>query len=165
MDVGQLFAEHHQALCRYLLRFTGDADAAADAAQEAFVRALERPPATGHARAWLYTVATNAAREVARTRQRRWRILLDAPDRAPLGDAPADPVTRLEGEERRRVVQQALLVLSSKERTAILMMQEGFTQREIAEAVGTTTGSVGKLIARTLKKLSDHLGLGAEELR
>ena len=31
MDAARLFEENHDALCRYLLRFTGDPDAAADA--------------------------------------------------------------------------------------------------------------------------------------
>lgn len=164
MDVAQLFHDHHQSLCRYLLRFTGDTDLAADAAQEAYVKALERPPLTGYTKAWLYTVATNAAREAARTRQRRWRILTASPGRAPMGDAPPDAHALLEGEDRRRVVQDALLTLSENERTAILMMQEGFAQREIAEALGLSTGTVGKLLTRTIQKVAKRLSTRAGDL-
>jgi len=163
MDAERLYAENYQALCRYLYRFSGDADAAADVAQEAFVRLLERP-APGNPRAWLYKVATNLAAEHGRTRKRRWRLLLGAPDRGPQGDAPPLPDAAAEGGERRERVRAALLTLSEKERTALLMREEGFAQREIAEAVGTTTGSVGTLIARALDKLADRLGLDQEDL-
>jgi DNA-directed RNA polymerase specialized sigma24 family protein len=38
------------------------------------------------------------------------------------------------------------------------MREEGFSHREIAEAVGTTTGSVGTMFARALTKLESGLG-------
>jgi DNA-directed RNA polymerase specialized sigma24 family protein len=56
---------------------------------------------------------------------------------------------------------RALDALSDKERTAVLMREEGFSHKEIADAVGTTTGSVGTLIARALLKFADAVGGGA----
>ena len=104
-DVAKLFDEHHQALYRYLVRFCGDADLAADAAQEAFLRLVERPPpASGGERAWLFKVATNVALEGARTRVRRVRLLAGAPARAPVGDAPRDPHELVEAAEQQRRV-------------------------------------------------------------
>jgi RNA polymerase sigma-70 factor (ECF subfamily) len=158
-DVARLFDEHHQALYRYLVRFAGDADVAADAAQEAFVRLIERPPPNGIERAWLFKVATNVVLESSRTRARRVRLLSAAPDRAPIGDPPRDPHDLVEAAERRKAVAEALSSLGTKERTALLMREEGFSHREIAEAVGTTTGSVGTLIARALDRLAGRLEL------
>jgi RNA polymerase sigma factor (sigma-70 family) len=164
-DVAQLFDEHHQSLYRYLVRLCGDADVAADAAQEAFLRLVERPPPVGGAeRAWLFKVATNAVLEGARTRVRRIRLLAGAPARTPAGDPPRDPHELVEADERRRRVSEALAALSEKERTALLMREEGFSHREIAEAVGTTTGSVGTLVARALNRLAGSLALDRESL-
>ena len=163
MDAAELFRENHVPLSRYLYRFLGDADAAADVAQEAFVRLLERGPRE-HPRAWLFKVATNLALETARTRRRRWQLLAGAADRAPVADAPPLPDAARESQERRAAVQRALLTLSEKERMALLMREEGFAQREIAEAVGTTTQSVGTLIARALAKLADRIDLDQEDL-
>lgn len=163
MDVAALFAEHHSALFRYLARWTGDPDVAADAAQEAFVKLLERPPKPGETRAWLFRVGTNAARESGRTRSRRIRLLQEAPGRAPAGDAPLSPDAMLDARERQRVVQQALAGLPERDRTLLLMREEGFSHREIAEAVGTTTGSVGTMIARALDKLAAELRLDEED--
>jgi len=46
----------------------------------------------------------------------------------------------------------------------LLMREEGFAHREIAEAVGTTTASVGTMIARALDKLARLLPLDADAL-
>jgi RNA polymerase sigma-70 factor (ECF subfamily) len=157
-DAARLFHEHNESLVRFLVRFTGDHDAAADAAQEAFTRLVAQPPAPGAERTWLFRVATNVAMESARTHSRRERIALTAPDRV-IADPPRDPHDLVEAGERRRVVTDALATLNVKERTALLMREEGFSHREIAEAVGTTTGSVGTLIARALDRLAERLPL------
>lgn len=164
--ITQLFEDHHASLFRYLTRLSGDADLAADAAQEAFVRLIDGAGRAGASapRAWLFTVGTNLVLEGGRTRARRARLLDRDPGSAPIGAAPADAHARVESEERRRVVSAALLALSEKERTALLMQQEGFTHREIADVVGTTTGSVGTLLARALDKLAAALPLDSDQL-
>ena len=163
MDVAGLFAEHHAPLFRYLSRLTGDPDVAEDAAQEAFVKLVERPPAPGETRAWLYRVGTNAAWLALRTRGRRRRLLEAAPERAPVGDAPPAPDAAAETAEVRARVRAALDGLCEKERQILLMQQEGFRYREIAEAVGTTTQSVGTMLARALRKLAAELRLDDQE--
>jgi RNA polymerase sigma-70 factor (ECF subfamily) len=165
MNVTQLFNEHYDALFRYLVRLTGDSDLAADAAQEAFVRLVERPPQDRHLRAWLFAVATNVVRDNARARSRWFKLLSGAPERAPVGDAPVAPDMAAEGAERRAVVRAALDRLSWKERTVLLMREEGFAHHEIASAVGTTTGSVGTMLARALNKLAVELAPTSESLR
>ena len=157
MDIQQLFQEHYDVLFRYLVRLTGDPDSAADAAQEAFVRLVERQPDPSQVRGWLFRVATNVVRDDSRVRRRRIELLQEAPDRAPVGDAPLDPERHLESLERRNLVRAALDSLSVKDRTVLLMREEGFSHQEIAESIGTTTKSVGSMIARALQKLSAEL--------
>lgn len=115
-------------------------------------------------RAWLFTVGTNLVLEGGRTITRRARLLDRSPDRAPMGDPAADAHALVERDEQRRVVTAALAELSDKERTALLMQQEGFAHREIAEVVGSTTGSVGTLLARALDKLARALPLDSDQL-
>jgi RNA polymerase sigma factor (sigma-70 family) len=156
--VAALYARHAEPLRRYLARFTGDPDLAADITQEAFVRLLERRPAEHMARPWLFRVATNLALDTARTAGRRRTLALQG--RAHLSHAdPAPPPERdAERNAARGIVHAALAALSEKERMALLMREEGFAHREIAEAVGTTTGSVGTLLARALRKAAARLG-------
>jgi RNA polymerase sigma-70 factor (ECF subfamily) len=157
VDIQPLFEEHYDVLFRYLVRLTGDPDLAADAAQEAFVRLVERRPEQSQVRGWLFRVATNVVRDDSRVRRRRVELLREAPDRVPVADAPLDPEGMLEARERRARVRAALDSLSKKDQTVLLMREEGFSHQEIAEAVGTTTKSVGSMIARALQKLATEL--------
>jgi RNA polymerase sigma-70 factor (ECF subfamily) len=155
-----LFAAHHAALRRYVARFAGDPDLAEDVVQETFIRLAQHPPTdpTG-IRGWLFTVATNLARDALKIRGRRQRLLADRGNWDDQVDPASDPAEALEREEARERVRRALSELSEKERILLLMREEGFKHREIAEAVGTTTASVGTLIARALVKLAGRLGL------
>jgi RNA polymerase sigma factor (sigma-70 family) len=163
MDAGRLFEEHHGALYRYLVRLTGDAETAADAAQETFVRLVERRPRDEQLRAWLYKVATNLVREWGATRTRRAGLARAGIQRLPVADPEPDPAAVFDAKQRTTAVRAALDALSERDRTVLLMREEGFTHREIAEAVGTTTGSVGTMIARALTKLAAELDLDGDE--
>lgn len=152
-----VFAQHHERLLRYLARFIGDPDQAADIAQETFVRFLEHSPEQTFVAPWLFRVATNLALDAARMQTRRRRLIMRAPAALTHADPPPSPDCVVDRRAARAAVNVALDRLSPHERTALLMREEGFTHREIAEAVGTTTGSVGTLIARALRKAAARL--------
>ena len=150
MIVRRLFERHYPRLVRYLYRRLGDLDRAEDLAQEAFVRLLERRPRRPEA--WLYAVAANLARDAARSdtrRARRLQILEGfAPDRAePLGERA---VARDETVAR---VRAALGALSERDRTLLLLRQEGLGYRALAETLGVASTSIGPLLARAQKRL------------
>jgi RNA polymerase sigma factor (sigma-70 family) len=161
--VSRLFENHHEALYRYLVRLSGDADLAADVAQETFVRLFEQPADAVIERAWLFKVGTNLVVERARTASRRERLLGATGDRT-MADPPRDPHDSVVANDRHRIVTAAIANLSEKERMAVLMREEGFGHREIAAAVGTTTGSVGTLLARALSRLARSIELDPEAL-
>lgn len=161
MDPDRLYREHSPALFRYLQRLCGDPELAADAVQETFLRLLDRPPAEEGVKAWLYRVGTNLVIERSRTSARRLRLLARSPDRAPRQEAPAEPDAELERAERQRAVRQALESLPPRDRTVLLMRAEGFAHREIAEAVGGTTQSMGSILLRAYRKLAAQLNLNA----
>jgi RNA polymerase sigma factor (sigma-70 family) len=151
-DASRLFVEHYTALLRFLRRYTGDADLAEDAAQEAFARLIEKPPALA-TRAWLFTVGKHAALDAMRTRVKRLRLASAAPDRTPMGDPPLSPYEVAEATSIRKIVREALESLSERERKILLMREEGFRYFEIAAATGITLPSMGKTLARSLEKL------------
>lgn len=161
MDLDRVWAEHRDAVCRYLARYTGDRDLAEDLTQETFWRLARRPfGAPDHVKGWLFRVATNLAKDAHKIARRRGELTLLAEVAAPAG--AATPEDLLERAEVRRRVRAALEGLSHKERTALLLREEGFAHREIARAVGTTTGSVGALVARALAKLAERLELARD---
>jgi RNA polymerase sigma factor (sigma-70 family) len=163
--LGALFAQHHEELFRYAARFTGDADVAEDVVQEAFMRLAERPPnESGALRAWLFRAATTIAIDAHRTRRRRSELAQAGVDRLPMGEVGPDPAQAAEDADLRARVRVALEQLEPRDRAILLMREEGFAHHEIADAVGTTTKSVGTMIARALDKLSKHLELDESDI-
>lgn len=164
MDLERLFTEHQDSLVRYLTRLTGDPELAQDTAQESFLRIMQRPPERQHnLKGWLFTVATNLVRDDWKKRASAKRFAAPA-GQALLPDAALDPHARVEHRELRRTVEALLSKLTPKERTVLLMREEGFKHWEIAESVGTTTKSVGTMIARALRKLATEIGTPAGRL-
>lgn len=165
MTIEQLFEEYHDAIYGYVYRLTGDADLSADVAQETFIRWVEDEPEDSNPRAWLYTVATNLVRDQSRVQSRRLVLLQETPDAAPLGAPTPAPDRSVEADERNRMVRRALDALPERERTMLLMQQEGFSHREIADATGTTTKSVGTMLARALRRFADQIAPDLSKLK
>jgi RNA polymerase sigma factor (sigma-70 family) len=164
-EVEELFAAHHDAIYRHLVRLTGDGDLAADLAQETFVRWVEREPDRSNPRAWLYTVATNLARDHGRVGARRLTLIQGADRTTGMGEAEPAPDGEVESNQTRDLVRKALDALSDKERTLLLMQQEGFTHREIAQAIDVNPKSVGVLLSRALRRFGDLARPELERLR
>ena len=157
VNVETLYQSHHRELVQYVTNLTGNPEDADDVAQETYLRLVRRPPADERdLRAWLFRVATNILRDQWK-HERHERRLDQMPDRAPMGDPPPTPDVYVERSEARVRLAHILEPLSVKERTALLMREAGFAHREIAEAVGTTTRSVGTLIARALRKVTSRV--------
>lgn len=156
-DFEALFHQTYEPLVRYLYRMVGDPDLAADLAQEAFVRLWERRPRDEHLRAWLFRVATNLVRDLARVEGRRVELVHEQLTRVPLSDPPARPDEAAEAAERRAQVQRALATLSERERAVLLMREEGFSYKEMAEALGLSVNTIPTVLARGLEKLERAL--------
>src|SRR5215467_11800627 len=69
-----LMSNHHAEIYRYVLRVTGRRQDADDLSQETFLRAFRAHrslPPDANARAWLFAIATNLARNHFRSQKRR----------------------------------------------------------------------------------------------
>jgi RNA polymerase sigma-70 factor, ECF subfamily len=149
VNYDELFHSLYPSLFRYLHRLTGDADAADDIAQEAFVRLLRQDFDEQEARPWLFTVAMNLVRDRARRAERRNRLLAGAPRLVSPGEVPDELLERSQEVEG---VRRALDQIPDRDRQLLLMREEGFKYDEIAKVVGVAPASVGTLIARALKR-------------
>lgn len=153
--VAELFVRHREDLFRYVARYAGDADLAEDVVQETFVRLRERPPQHQlRLRGWLFTVATNLARDALAVSRRRRQLECSAVVDLPIPNAAPDPANAAELEDLKHRVRHAMDALTHEERTALLMYQEGFRHREIAQAVDKRTEAVGSLIVRAARKVA-----------
>lgn len=160
MDYERVFHRLYPPLFRYLQRLTGDADAADDAAQEAFVRLTKQSLPESEVRPWLFTVATNLIRDRARKADRHRRLQRHVPR----AHTPVAPDVSAERNERIRIVRAALEAIAERDRTMLLMREEGFKYEEIARAVGVAPGSVGTLLARAARRFEKaYTEIRAEE--
>jgi len=152
--VERLFAQQGGALRAFFLRRTRRHPAAADLAQEVYVRMLRIPDigAIRNPEAYLYTVASNLAREHAQ-QERRDRVALDVDDplvQEQLAELPAFGGD-LDDEQRIGRLREVLTQLSPKCRAAVeLAYWHGLTYEEIALRLGISSHMVKKYLSQGL---------------
>lgn len=138
---------------------TGNAFDADDAAQEAFLSALDRIETYDRSRPfgpWLLRIATNAAIDLLRRRAVRASDALDdrlaAGGRSPAADAEVSDLR-----ERLRV---ALAGLPERQRMAITLFDvEGYPHAEIAGILGIPEGTVRSDVFHARRALREALQL------
>ncbi len=155
VEYDAFFAKHWTATVRALTVMTSNPQLAADASQEAFVKAyarwsrvrrLESPAA------WVRKVAMNAARDMARSdgrrRQREERTAV--PDWvAPVSTPGLDPD-----------LADALAALPDRQRTAVaLHYVADMSVRDVAEAMGISEGAVKFNLHQGRERLGSVLGV------
>lgn len=155
---------------RMAYHLTGDADEAADLAQDVFVRVyrnLDRYE-PGRFDGWLYRIAKNLFLDRVRRRQRiRMQAFADdeeGGDTTPSSEpGPADVVERRTLEAR---LESGLAALPPEWRLAIVLCDiEGLPYDEIAQVTGWPIGTVRSRIHRGRKQLREHLDAASEAAR
>jgi len=137
------------------LRITRDADLAADAVQEALLKAWDRRHEfRGEAAldTWIHRIALNAAIDLIRKRKRHGEEELDVDaHEAPPQAAPEGEYTT---ESFGRDLEMAMQRLSTNERQTFLLKHlEGWKLEEIAESTQTNINNVKSTLFRAIRKL------------
>jgi RNA polymerase sigma factor (sigma-70 family) len=151
----ELFNAHFERLYRYLHRLSGDADLAADLAQDALVRLYQRGAPPDVPAAWLITVATNLFRNARGQRSRRLRLLTAARAERVVADPGPSPAQAVEAGDETARVRAALERLPERERRLLLLRAEGYSYAELAAALDLHDASVGTLLARAKRAFRD----------
>jgi len=145
---------YQRVLFTVALRFLGDRDAAADAAQNAFVHAFEKLDTFDPARrffSWIYRIAINECLNAKRAARPTEPI----PETLAAG---ADPFELFEEAERRRRVQAAIMTLPPEYRAVIVLRHfAGLSYDEIADAVGVASSVVKSRLYTARQRLSQML--------
>lgn len=145
-NVGRVYA-----VC---LRMSGDADAADELVQRAFVRAWQRLGSFRGDSAfstWLHRLAVNAVLEDRRSNRRSVVQLHADPDADPRERTPVPPGTRLD-------LERAVALLPDGARQVLVLHDiEGWPHDEIAAAMGITVGTSKSQLSRARSLLRETL--------
>lgn len=168
--LAELMARHAPAVLRYLQGLLDDTQDALDLAQETFVRVYQararfRP--RNRFLPWLYTIATNLARNRLRWRRRHPTVTLepehDPPEENPgpgtaLPSPDPPPAESLLARERLEAVQAAVRRLPPDLREAVVLCEwEECSHAEAAAILGTTTKAVESRLYRARQRLHTEL--------
>ncbi len=152
LSFAHLFTRYHGPIYGHILGLVGDPAQAEDLTQDTFLKAYKVLPGAheGAVGAWLYRIATNAARDALR-RRRRLAWLPFGPDDderlpAPVGDLATCLATR-------EAVRHALAQLTPSQRACLLLRaRDGLSIDEIARALGLSTGNVKMTLYRAKER-------------
>ena len=139
----ELVSRHHGSVFRVALGILRDEDNAADAAQNAFLKAFRglggfRGDASF--KTWLLTITANEARGMLRKAARRKELSLHEVAPASSEEMPAD--AGLEQAEDVRRIRELLSGLPEKQRQAVrLRIFEDLSFREIGAIIGSSEGA------------------------
>jgi RNA polymerase sigma factor (sigma-70 family) len=155
-DFDRLYRATYVRLVRTLAGIVGSIQAAEDCAQESFTRAYRAWPnweATAPAEAWLHRIAVNTA--ISYRRREQIRALPSLIRR--LGAPP--PVPDPAEQARTGSLLAELRRLPPKQAAAVVLRYyNGYSNREVAAALGVSERTVGKRIADALAALRSRLG-------
>ena len=156
-----LYDRHGRVAYGLAYRILGDAGAAEEAVQDAYLRIWQRAStfdaSRGGARSWLLTVVHHCAIDLLRRRAGAPPVVAgldEMADRRSVPDAWSEVSGRIESERVRTAVE----TLPGEQRRAIEMaFFDGLTHREIAERDGLPLGTVKGRLRLGLKRLSGLL--------
>lgn len=154
-----LVQRHQESLFHYALGMVGGADAAADLAQEAFIRAytsLDRCRTPEQFGAWIHRILRNKCLDYLKDR-RRAVVPLYAVAEMESGVEAVDRA--LEQEDVRTVVFAALATLPDDQREAFLLKHlEERSYEEMAEVLGASVSALKMRVKRARDALQLRLG-------
>jgi len=157
---GEIVARYDQRLLNFVYRTIGDRERAQDLVQETFVRVyrhLHRFDQTKKFSTWIYTIASNLAKNELRNRSRNPLVLFQTikknwdADHRPLEweDTQYKPDDLFRKRHLREKVDEAVKLLPQHHRIVFVLRElEGKTYEEIAEITGCNLGTVKSRLNR-----------------
>ncbi len=160
--IEELFAALESPLLSYALRLAGDAGAAEDTVQEAFMKLHAQFDEVREPRRWLYRTVHNLALNHRRQASKILPLSPPGEDGSPAPDDTADPqplpdeqIARWEGIG---LVRLCLETLDDRSRELVrLKFNEDLSYKEISARTGLKIGHVGYLLHHALKAVADEL--------
>jgi RNA polymerase sigma-70 factor (ECF subfamily) len=155
-------AQFQRPLAQYLYRFVFRQDTALDLTQETFVKAFQNLHRYDNARpfsTWLFSIASNLAKDHLRKHSRRHEVPCDeaAEDEREL--CFRRPDRQLEAAELGHAIEEAIAALPLLYREPLLLRHTaGLSVEQTAELLGITPGVVKIRLFRARTRLQESLG-------
>jgi RNA polymerase sigma-70 factor (ECF subfamily) len=162
----ELVERYQERLLNFIYRSIGDRDRAEDLVQETFVRVyrhLHRFDPTKKFSTWIYTIASNLAKNELRNHSRNPMVLFQAikknweADHRPLQweDTTYAPDDLFRKRHLREKVEKAVEELPEHHRVVFVLREmEGKTYEEISDITGVTLGTVKSRLNRARNKFA-----------
>ena len=151
-EFDRIFTEYSAPIYNYVLRMVGDADRAADVAQDTFIKAyrkLNTLTETSSTRSWLYRIATNTAIDEIRRRRHLAAPGLEADRPMEQADGGPGPETQVLSGLMDERISRALLHLRPNHRQCLILSDvEDMSAVQIGEVMGMSNGAVRVLLCR-----------------
>lgn len=165
----RLVLAYQQTIYNLAFRMLGEAEAAADITQEAFISAFRSLASfrDGSFKGWLLRIATNACYDQLRQRRRHplssLEDLVEVVEKLPSPEAgPDEYALRRELADE---IQRGLATLPPEQRVVVIMSDvQGFSYEDIAQATNTSLGTVKSRLSRGRAHLRDYLAQKRELL-
>jgi RNA polymerase sigma factor (sigma-70 family) len=151
---------HHTEIFRYLRRVIGVVHDAEDLSQETFLRAYRAYaalPTDANVRAWLFTIASNLAKNHFRSESRRRRAYGEA-QAFSREDGRVPPEAEVESREAGVLLEKIVGRLPLKQRLAFTQRKiHGLDYEEIGQSLGCSAESARAHVYQALRKIRQGL--------
>lgn len=158
-----LVLRHQEKVFNAVYRYCGDWDHACDVAQRAFLNAyrnLREFKGDAAFSTWIYRIAFNLSMSFRREQGRQKMVPLQREEEGGRIEpaVESDPGARMEADESRRLVRQALEELGESDRQIIVLKDlEDCSYEQIAEILGVPRGTVRSRLHRARLELREKL--------
>jgi RNA polymerase sigma-70 factor (ECF subfamily) len=146
-----IFSRHYARIVAVLIRLVGDRAQAEELADDVFWKLYKQPPSSGRKSnlgGWLYRTATHMGIDALRAAACRQRYeQAAASDFFEVG-APPDPLDEVLRAERQHRARATLARLKPAQAQLLILRYSGFSYKELADALGVKSSSIGTLLAR-----------------
>ena len=154
-DFDRLYRVTYARIVRTLIAIVGSRTAAEDCTQEAFTKALRAWDSWRGdvpAEAWIHRIAVNTA--ISHRRREQIRALPSLLRRLGAPSAGRDPIDHA---DERSVVAELRRLPPKQAAAVVLRHYHGYSNREIATALGVTERTVGNWMAAALRTLRSRM--------
>lgn len=146
------YRENYQLVFRLACKLTGNRSLSADIAQEVFTdlyQQIKKQKEIRSLKSWLYKVTNNKCIDHLKSESRLFVKNESKEFNTQVEDEPEQDFSQ--------IVREAINRLKENDKLLVILYSEGLSYKEISEISGINFTSVGKTLARALKKLEKEL--------